>query len=137
MIKLQQTDVNITHPDVVKYDWNAAWDDPIESDKTAYLDNRTGILTQAAPNIGPMVSFPPPPLPPAYAGKKSVWLTLAQMWEEITVVDGSIRQLQWTARVQAASPSLLVGLFPPSSFWKNSVLSLFLSQPKERTRRTN
>lgn len=45
----------VTHPDVVFYDFYAAWDSPIEADKDLYLDSRSGILTQAAPNIGPMV----------------------------------------------------------------------------------
>lgn len=53
------TDTIITHPDVVFYDFYAAWDNPIPADKNAYLDNRTRILTQAAPNIGPMVSLSP------------------------------------------------------------------------------
>lgn len=63
----------ITHPDVVFYDFYEAWTDPIEADATSYLgkrlatlltmtrqttnsttDGRTGILAQAAPNIGPM-----------------------------------------------------------------------------------
>lgn len=50
------TDTIITHPDVVFYDFYEAWDTPNPSDESAYLGNRTGILTQAAPNIGPMVS---------------------------------------------------------------------------------
>lgn len=49
------TDTIVTHPDVVFYDFYAAWTDPIVADKDAYLKNRTHILTQAAPNIGPMV----------------------------------------------------------------------------------
>ena len=39
---------------------------------------RTGILAQAAPNIGPM------------------------FWEEIKGADGIVRQLQWTARVEGS-----------------------------------
>ncbi|KAJ4396268.1 hypothetical protein N0V93_000487 [Gnomoniopsis smithogilvyi] len=73
------TDTIITHPDVVFYDFYAAWDDPIAADKTAYLSSRTGILTQSAPNIGPM------------------------MWDSITVSDGTTRQLQWTSRVEGDS----------------------------------
>jgi cellobiose dehydrogenase (acceptor) len=42
------------------------------------VDHRTGILAQAAPNIGPM------------------------FWEEIKGADGIIRQLQWTARVEGS-----------------------------------
>jgi hypothetical protein len=53
------TDLIITHPDVVFYDFYEAWDKPIESDKNLYLDKRSGILAQAAPNIGPMVSPAP------------------------------------------------------------------------------
>lgn len=73
------TDAIVTHPDVVFYDFYAAWTDPITADKDAYLGNRTGILTQAAPNIGPM------------------------MWDLITVADGTTRQLQWTSRVEGDS----------------------------------
>lgn len=51
------TDTIITHPDVVFYDFYQAWDDPIASDKDNYLLKREGILAQAAPNIGPMVSL--------------------------------------------------------------------------------
>lgn len=53
------TDMIVTHPDVVFYDFYAAWDNPIAADKAAYLNKRTGILTQSAPNIGPMVSQQP------------------------------------------------------------------------------
>ena len=49
------TDLIVDHPDVVFYDFYEAWTSPIVSDRDAYLRNRTGILTQAAPNIGPMV----------------------------------------------------------------------------------
>ncbi|KAI0134670.1 cellobiose dehydrogenase [Xylariales sp. AK1849] len=72
------TDVYVTHPDVVFYDFYAAYTDPIPGDKEKYLTNRTGILTQAAPNIGPM------------------------FWDEITSADGGVRQLQYTARVEGA-----------------------------------
>jgi cellobiose dehydrogenase (acceptor) len=40
---------------------------------------RIGPLTQAAPDIGPM------------------------MWEEITGPDGIVRQMQWTARVEGSN----------------------------------
>ncbi|KAK3295479.1 uncharacterized protein B0H64DRAFT_146794 [Chaetomium fimeti] len=72
------TDTVITHPDVSFYDFYAAWTDPIVADKDSYLNSRTGILAQAAPNIGPM------------------------MWEEIKGADGRVRQLQWTARVEGS-----------------------------------
>ncbi|KAK0701518.1 hypothetical protein B0T21DRAFT_300280 [Apiosordaria backusii] len=70
------TDLILTHPDVVFYDFYEAWTTPNDGDKERYLNNRTGILTQAAPNIGPMV------------------------WEEVTPSDGIPRQFQWTARVE-------------------------------------
>ncbi|KAF5861547.1 hypothetical protein ETB97_012796 [Aspergillus alliaceus] len=70
------TDVVITHPDVVNYDFKAAYKTPIESDKQSYLSNRTGILAQAAPNIGPII------------------------FDEVTGSDGIKRQIQWTARVE-------------------------------------
>lgn len=72
------TDTVITHPDVNFYDFYAAWTDPIVADKDSYLSKRTGILAQAAPNIGPII------------------------WEEIKGADGRVRQLQWTARVEGS-----------------------------------
>jgi cellobiose dehydrogenase (acceptor) len=50
------TDLILTQPDVVFYDFYEAWTTPIEADKQLYLEQRSGILAQAAPNIGPMVS---------------------------------------------------------------------------------
>ncbi|KAI0143967.1 hypothetical protein F4776DRAFT_447625 [Hypoxylon sp. NC0597] len=72
------TDTYFTHPDVVFYDFYEAWTNPIPSDKQKYLANRTGILAQSAPNIGPV------------------------FWDEIKGADGIVRQLQWTARVEGA-----------------------------------
>ncbi|KAI2606095.1 uncharacterized protein GGS25DRAFT_373452 [Hypoxylon fragiforme] len=72
------TDTYFTHPDVVFYDFYEAWTTPIADDKQKYLVNRTGILAQAAPNIGPV------------------------FWDEIEGADGVVRQLQWTARVEGA-----------------------------------
>ncbi|EAA28998.1 cellobiose dehydrogenase [Neurospora crassa OR74A] len=72
------TDLIITHPDVVFYDFYEAWNTPIEGDKSAYLQNRSGILAQAAPNIGPL------------------------MWDELKGSDNIIRTLQWTARVEGS-----------------------------------
>ncbi|KAH6613732.1 cellobiose dehydrogenase [Chaetomium sp. MPI-SDFR-AT-0129] len=73
------TDLIVTHPDVVFYDFYEAWDTPIADDESAYLNGRTGILAQAAPNIGPM------------------------MWDEVTPSDGKVRQFQWTSRVEGAA----------------------------------
>jgi cellobiose dehydrogenase (acceptor) len=70
------TDLIVDHPDVVFYDFYEAWTSPNVGDRDAYLNNRTGILTQAAPNIGPLI------------------------WEVITPSDGKPRQFQWTARVE-------------------------------------
>jgi len=70
------TDLIVDHPDVVFYDFYEAWTSPFVSDRDAYLKNRTGILTMAAPNIGPLI------------------------WEVITPSDGKPRQFQWTARVE-------------------------------------
>jgi cellobiose dehydrogenase (acceptor) len=49
------TDLIVTHPDVVFYDFYEAWTTPNTGDKEQYLEKRSGILAQAAPNIGPMV----------------------------------------------------------------------------------
>jgi cellobiose dehydrogenase (acceptor) len=73
------TDLILTHPDVVFYDFYEAWDTPNTDDEAAYLDKRSGILAQAAPNIGPM------------------------MWDEVTPSDGKVRQFQWTARVEGST----------------------------------
>ncbi|CAG8953832.1 hypothetical protein HYFRA_00006724 [Hymenoscyphus fraxineus] len=72
------TDTVISHPNVSYYDWVEAWNTPIEQDKVNYLTKRIGPLTQAAPNIGPM------------------------MWEEIKGPDGIVRQFQWTSRVEGS-----------------------------------
>ncbi|KAI0514464.1 cellobiose dehydrogenase [Xylaria bambusicola] len=72
------TDTFITHPDVIFYDFYEAWTKPIPSDRSAYLQKRTGILAQSAPNIGPV------------------------FWEEVTGPDGKVRQFQWTARIEGA-----------------------------------
>ncbi|TKA81238.1 hypothetical protein B0A55_02376, partial [Friedmanniomyces simplex] len=71
------TDVVITHPNVSFYDFYAAYDTPILADKNRYLDNRTGILTQSAPNLATV------------------------FWQEIVGEDGITRQLQYTARVES------------------------------------
>ncbi|KAH6842501.1 cellobiose dehydrogenase [Chaetomium sp. MPI-CAGE-AT-0009] len=73
------TDLILTHPDVVFYDFYEAWTTPNADDQSAYLDKRSGILAQAAPNIGPM------------------------MWDEVTPSDGKVRQFQWTARVEGST----------------------------------
>ncbi|KAI2628345.1 fungal cellulose binding domain-containing protein [Xylaria nigripes] len=72
------TDTVITHPDVVFYDFYAAYDDPNTTDTKMYLDNRFGILAQAAPNIGPI------------------------FFDEIQGDDGIVRQLEWTSRVEGS-----------------------------------
>lgn len=75
------TDTVIRHPNVTFYNFYAAYTDPITTDKDAYLNNRTGILTQSAPNIGPI------------------------FWQDITCSDGITRQLQWSTRVESSLPA--------------------------------
>jgi cellobiose dehydrogenase (acceptor) len=72
------TDITITHPGVDFYDFYAAYDTPILADKTKYLDARSGILAQSAPNLA--IVF----------------------WEEIKGADGVVRQMQYTARVESS-----------------------------------
>jgi cellobiose dehydrogenase (acceptor) len=72
------TDTVVSHPGVEFYDFYQAWDSPVATDRDLYMNNRSGILAQAAPNIGPM------------------------FWEEITGADGIVRQIQWQARVEGA-----------------------------------
>ncbi|EAU29442.1 hypothetical protein ATEG_09993 [Aspergillus terreus NIH2624] len=78
LIDHTNTDLVFTHPDVVFYDFYAAWDSPIETDAQSYLNNRAGILAQSAPNIGPI------------------------FFDEVTGSDGVTRQLQWTARMEGS-----------------------------------
>ncbi|KAH7349010.1 cellobiose dehydrogenase-like protein [Pyrenochaeta sp. MPI-SDFR-AT-0127] len=70
------TDLVIKHPNISFYDFYKAWDAPIEADKAAYLNKRSGILATSAPNIGPLA------------------------WEVIKGTDGINRSIQWTARVE-------------------------------------
>ncbi|KAF4549314.1 Dehydrogenase-like protein [Elsinoe fawcettii] len=72
------TDLVIRSQDSVFYDFYGAWDAPIAADKNLYLNSRSGILAQSAPNIGPI------------------------FFETVTPSDGIARQFQWTARVEGA-----------------------------------
>ncbi|KAI0409006.1 fungal cellulose binding domain-containing protein [Xylaria palmicola] len=72
------TDLVITHPNVVFYDFYEAYDSPNTTDVKLYLNQRSGILAQAAPNIGPM------------------------FFDEIKGADGIVRQLEWTSRVEGS-----------------------------------
>ncbi|KZL68600.1 fungal cellulose binding domain-containing protein, partial [Colletotrichum incanum] len=72
------TDSVVTHPDVQFYDFYEAYTDPNVTDKNAYLQKRSGILAQSAPNIGPL------------------------FFEEIKGADGITRQLQYTARMEGS-----------------------------------
>lgn len=72
------TDVVVEHEDVVQYNYTDAWYTPVEEDATMYLEDRTGIFAAAAPNIGPMI------------------------WDDISVADGTSRQLQWTCRMEGS-----------------------------------
>ncbi|KAK4190122.1 putative cellobiose dehydrogenase precursor [Podospora australis] len=72
------TDTVISHNNVAFYDFYQAWTSPNTTDASKYLNSRSGILAQSAPNIGPM------------------------FWEEIKGADGIVRQLQWTARVEGS-----------------------------------
>lgn len=70
------TDLVVQNKNVSFYDFYQAWDDPIAADAKQYLESRSGILAQSAPNIGPLA------------------------WEVIKGTDGKDRQFQWTARVE-------------------------------------
>ncbi|KAK5628404.1 hypothetical protein RRF57_004119 [Xylaria bambusicola] len=72
------TDTVISHPNVVFYDFYKAYDDPNTTDVKLYLNSRSGILAQAAPNIGPI------------------------FFDEIKGADGIVRQLEWTSRVEGS-----------------------------------
>lgn len=72
------TDLVAEHDSIIFYDFYGAYDDPIAADKNAYLDNRTGILAQAAPNIGPIA------------------------FDEVEGADGITRSIEWTIRTEAS-----------------------------------
>ncbi|KAI0127328.1 cellobiose dehydrogenase [Xylariales sp. AK1849] len=69
------TNILFEHPDIINYDFNAAYDNPIPEDAEKYLANRSGILAQAAPNIEPI------------------------FWEGIKGEDSIDRYFQWTAYI--------------------------------------
>jgi cellobiose dehydrogenase (acceptor) len=71
------TEIVITHPNVEFYDFYEAFDNPIPSDSEKYLDARSGILAQSAPNLA--VVF----------------------WHNQVGPDGISRSNQWTARVES------------------------------------
>jgi cellobiose dehydrogenase (acceptor) len=72
------TEIVITHPNVEFYDFYEAYDNPIPSDKKKYLDDRSGILAQSAPNLA--VVF----------------------WHNQVGPDGISRSNQWSARVESS-----------------------------------
>ncbi|KAK0374122.1 fungal cellulose binding domain-containing protein [Colletotrichum limetticola] len=48
------TNILFEHPGIANYDFNSTHDNPSPDDAAAYLSNRSGILTQAAPDINPI-----------------------------------------------------------------------------------
>lgn len=72
------TDVVVSHPAVVPYDFYEAWDEPIAADKDAYLSRRAGVLATAAPGPNTMI------------------------WDQVRGTDGVVRHLQWTVRVEGS-----------------------------------
>ncbi|KAF2728141.1 cellobiose dehydrogenase [Polyplosphaeria fusca] len=77
------TDIQINHPDIVTYDFYGAYNNPIESDKQAYLKSRSGMLTQVAPNLGPII------------------------WQQINGSDGVVRHIQWQARIEGRTKTAM------------------------------
>ncbi|KAF2021311.1 hypothetical protein BU24DRAFT_19012 [Aaosphaeria arxii CBS 175.79] len=75
------TDTVVRHPNVSFYDFYKAWDGEYPSDSKQYLADRSGILAQSAPNIGPVA------------------------WEDVKGSDGIERAIQWTARVEPSPPA--------------------------------
>ncbi|KAG9616903.1 FAD/NAD(P)-binding domain-containing protein, partial [Aureobasidium melanogenum] len=71
------TDIVISHPDVVYYDFPGLWNNPNQGDVDAYLNGRTGMLTQSSSNLNPMI------------------------WEMLNGTNG-LQGLQWTARVDTS-----------------------------------
>ncbi|KAI5356580.1 putative glucose-methanol-choline oxidoreductase, cellobiose dehydrogenase, cytochrome [Septoria linicola] len=72
------TDIVVTHPNITTYDFYGAYSAPIEADMNLYLDSRSGILAQSAPNL------------------------VANFWQEVEGADGITRQLHYTARIESS-----------------------------------
>ncbi|KAF2651401.1 GMC oxidoreductase [Lophiostoma macrostomum CBS 122681] len=77
------TDIQIAHPDIVFYDFYAAWNSPIQADADSYLKNRSGMLAQVAPNLGPI------------------------FWTMFNGTDGIVRHMQWQARIEGRTPNTM------------------------------
>jgi len=77
------TDIQISHPDIVFYDFYGAYNAPIRSDTDLYLNQKSGILAQVAPNLGPIA------------------------WQQITGSDGSVRHIQWQSRVEGRNKNAM------------------------------
>ncbi|KAJ3122408.1 hypothetical protein HK098_002894 [Nowakowskiella sp. JEL0407] len=82
------TDLEFSHPNVVQYDFHGAYSNPVASDKSAYLNGRTGILAIAAPG------FP------------------ISAHEIITASDGKTRSFQWQISPRGTtSTSVIMSLY--------------------------
>ncbi|KAF2269322.1 cellobiose dehydrogenase-like protein [Lojkania enalia] len=110
------TDLVIKHPNVSFYDFYEAWSDPIPNDREMYLEKRSGILAQSAPNIGPM------------------------FWEYIPGADGIQRAIQYQSRVEPSPPAtdntsmtisqyLGTGTVSRGALSINGALNMFVSTP--------
>ncbi|KAK4222215.1 cellobiose dehydrogenase [Podospora fimiseda] len=77
------TDIEISHPNVVFYDYYGAWNRPITSDTQMYLNQRAGPLAQAAPNI------------------------FGIAWDMVKGSDGINRHFHWQARVEGSQRTSL------------------------------
>ncbi|KAK1622225.1 hypothetical protein BDP81DRAFT_485580 [Colletotrichum phormii] len=80
------TNIMFEHPDIVNYDFNSAYNNPISDDAAAYLTDRSGILTQAAPNINPI------------------------FWDAVKGDDGIDRWFQWTNYVATDTSEIAAAL---------------------------
>jgi len=108
------TDIVVRHKSVDFYDFYKAWDGAYPEDNAQYLANRSGILAQSAPNIGPMA------------------------WEVIKGSDGIGRAIQWQARIEGPLPTdnisitisqyLGRGSTSRGSLSINGALSIFVSK---------
>ncbi|KAF2017931.1 GMC oxidoreductase [Aaosphaeria arxii CBS 175.79] len=75
------TDIQISHPSIVFYDFYGAWNNPVKADADKYLKERSGILAQVAPNLGPIA------------------------WNQFQGPDGIVRHIQWQARIEGRTPT--------------------------------
>jgi cellobiose dehydrogenase (acceptor) len=111
-----QTDIQVSHPDIVFYDFYAAYNSPVAADKDAYLSSpplytelksRTNTVCREqnrhidASCAQPGADRKRMPSLGCHIGL----LTGFQAWTQHTPSDGIVRHIQWQARIEGNTKS--------------------------------